>query len=87
MRIVKYKELVKATKGLRPRAFWDYAHRVYRINKILGAWEKMHAEGADGNSPDVCEWPKSTFDEQFLLEDHNIKTEEQAREFYIRWYF
>ncbi len=58
-------QLIGCAKGLGPRDFSAFAIRVFQSDAALGITVSLHAEAADGNSPDLIpEWIISTLDDQ-----------------------
>ena len=73
-------ELLNLTNGLGPRDFEGFAARVTMLDPVLGETVKMHAEAADGNSPDLIpHWIDGALDDQISLREQECQTPEQAR--------
>jgi len=79
-------DLIRLTRGLGPRDFSAWARRVYYICHPLGAVQRLHADVADGNSPDLREWPELAYKEMILLDDAGILTAEAARKWWKKRY-
>lgn len=72
-----------ATSRIGPRDFAKFAQRCARLSVPLGVVVAMHAEAADGNSPDVDTWVEHTRSEWI---DVDGMTREQARAWWSKEY-
>lgn len=80
--------LESMTTGLADRDYAGYADRVAAAHPALGATARMHAEAADGNSPDLRDWPQHTLDDAACLAAEGISDDDEAgaRDWWIRRY-
>lgn len=74
---------IAATSRISPRDFAKFAARCARLSAPLGVVVALHAEAADGNSPDVEKWVEHTRSEWV---DVDGMTKEQAREWWMAQY-
>lgn len=72
-----------AAQGLDQRDFETFANRIAAIDPVVGIVEQYHAEAADGNSPDLDYWVKSTVEDAATLQTKGITTRRQAAQW---WY-
>lgn len=72
-----------ATSRIAPRDFAKFARRCARLSRPLGVVVGMHAEAADGNSPDVETWVQHTLTE--WIEVAGMR-EQHARDWWISQY-
>ena len=61
-------QIRQAADGLAPRDFSGFARRISRLDKAVGRTVEMHAEAADGDSPDLIGgWIDRTADDAEAL--------------------
>lgn len=72
-----------AAEGLGERDFDGFAGRISAIDPALGRVVELHAEAADGNSPDLKDWIGATAEESAQLVEEGIHTTAAA----ARWWF
>jgi hypothetical protein len=84
-------QLLQCARGLGPRDFARFARRVSRIDPVLGETVHLHAEAADGNSPDLLDgldsadygWIYGTLQNDLELWERGYNTPELARAWWI----
>jgi len=77
-------QIEEAAKGLDPRDFAGFARRIKAIDAAVGKTVEMHADAADGNSPDLAEgWIDGTRDDAEALAKANITTEDAAEVYWM----
>ena len=81
--IPNLESLTAAATGLDPHDWTEFAIRCAKLSAPLGVVVSMHAEAADGNSPDVQAWPAATLREWDAVDGMDAA---QAREWWIREY-
>lgn len=64
--------LEQLAADLEARDFVTFAERVSERWPALGAFESLHAQAADGNSPDVQLWADFALDDCALLQDRGV---------------
>lgn len=80
---ITLEQIKNVAKQVGDRDFHGFAAKVAELDEIAGALAEMHAGAADGNSPDVCEWVRGTFDDAL---DCDAETVDDAREWWINRY-
>ena len=75
--------LASAAAGLDPHDWREFAKRCAKLSGPLGVVVAMHAQCADGNSPDVQDWVESTLREWLAVAD---MTDDQARDWWLDQY-
>lgn len=83
---MEHNEFERAVKGLDARDFYGFARRVERRSKIAAEAIKMHAEAADGNSPDVSEWAFLAWDDADRMASAGVRTVRAARTWWLERY-
>lgn len=79
-------QLIDLAASCEPRDFFGFADLVIRRDPVLGATVYLHAEAADGNSPDLRGWVEGTMADQEGLEAADIETPTAARAWWMREY-
>jgi hypothetical protein len=79
-------EIKELADSAAPRDFAGFAALVSRRDPVLGATVHLHAEAADGNSPDLRGWVDGTMADQAALEGAGIGTPSLAREWWMKNY-
>lgn len=74
------------TKALDEQDCFGYVRRVMRICRPLGEATRLHALAADGNSPDLNQWPSLTAEESVKMATARIRTVRQARTWWRTMY-
>jgi len=71
-------DLTSAVKTLDAHEWTEYARRIGKIPGLsgLGAFEALHAEAADGNSPAVQDWPRHTREDLTWMRDQGINPDD-----------
>jgi hypothetical protein len=82
MAIETLEQLEALAAGLDAHDWTGFAARVSEIDPVVGETVRLHALAADGNSPDVAEWPRHTWDDALDLGVAGIDTVEEAREWW-----
>lgn len=81
--MITLEQLQNVAQQVGDRDFHEFAAKVSEIDEIAGALAGMHADAADGNSPDVCDWVRGTFDDAL---DCDAETADEAREWWVSRY-
>jgi hypothetical protein len=77
-------QIEQAAEGLAPRDFAGFARRISKLDKVMGKTVAMHAEAADGNSPDLADgWINRTMDDAEALAKAGITTAEAAEVYWM----
>lgn len=80
------KNLVKLLHGLDSRDFGEFADLVADLYPVLGETVRLHADAADGNSPDLVDWPQHTADDAVAMAAAGVDTQEAARAWWLNRY-
>ena len=79
-------QLIDLAASCEPRDFFGFAELVIRRDPVLGATVRLHAEAADGNSPDLLSWVEGTMHDYDGLVAQEIDTPTAARAWWMREY-
>ena len=74
--MITLEQLRSMAEDLGSRDFRGFAARVVAVDPVLGETVRLHAEAADGNSPDLADWPQHTYDDYLDLDADSV---EEAR--------
>lgn len=80
-------QIEQAADGLSPRDFAEFARRISKLDKAVGKTVEMHAEAADGNSPDLIDgWIDGTTNDAEALAKAGIITADAAEVYWMIQY-
>lgn len=83
MTIITRDQIQSVADIVGPRDFAAFAEGVAAIDEIAGVLAALHADAADGNSPDVQDCVDGTFADRIACDDDSV---ESAREWWLRQY-
>ena len=83
MMAITIEQIQEVANQVDSREFAEFAEKVTAIDEIAGTLAMLHADAADGNSPDVQDWVRGTFDDAM---DCDAETVEEAREWWMNRY-
>jgi hypothetical protein len=78
--------LIEMAIGLKDNDFSGFARKVSAVDPVLGATVALHADAADGNSPDLAGWIEGTMDDAASLANGGITTAAAAEAWWLEKY-
>jgi hypothetical protein len=75
--MITKQQLAEIVSNLAARDFFKFAEAVIAIDPVVGATVQMHAESADGNSPDLRDWVQYTLDDANNCDESTIEAAQQ----------